>query len=92
VSNKSIAFDVFSVEVRVIEGGVIVKSGLGVSATEDEAGSMTFKDRIIPGKNGSPALASRVRKALKQVVEGAFPKPPKVLADVSGQTTLAGTN
>lgn len=85
---RAVEFDGVQIEVATMEGGHLLTSRLTLGA--DVVGETK---RIVTGKEGSPIVGSRIRKAVKLLLEDAFPKAVKVLAhaDVAGQTVIPGT-
>lgn len=85
---KDIVFNNLKIEVNTMEGGHLLSSTLSLDG--EVVGQ---SQRIVTGKEGSPIIGSRIRKAVKVLLEDAFPKAAKVLAsaDLPGQTVIPGT-
>ncbi len=82
-------FNRMNIEIKSMDGGTLVTAQLTL-AESDGLTSVDQRQEIIAGKPGTSVLNSRVRKAVKRLMEGAFPRPPKVEdADAPGQQRLA---
>lgn len=83
-------FNRLNIEVKTMDGGTLVTSQL-MLADKDSLETVAQRQEIVAGKPGTYALNSRVRKAVKTLIEASFPKKPKdSTADAPGQTTLQG--
>lgn len=78
-------FDTLNIEVKTVEGGSIVSAQLALEGTPVET-----VQRIVAGKPGLPITGSRIRKAVRQLVEAAFPRMKLVASEAAGQLPLPG--
>lgn len=84
MSEKSKAFNELVLSVKTVEGGTIVTGNLLLDSEVVDS-----VQKIVAGKAGTPVLGSRIRKCVKGIVEGAFPKMKLVKSgELPGQQEL----
>lgn len=82
--SKPKEFNELVISAKTVDGGTIVTASL---LLDSEVVDSTQK--IVAGKAGTPVLGSRVRKAIKGLTEGAFPKMRLVSkGEIPGQQEL----
>lgn len=82
--SKSKAFNELVISAKTVDGGTIVTANLLLDSEVVDS-----VQKIVAGKAGTPVLGSRVRKAIKVLTEGAFPKTRLVAqGEVPGQQEL----
>lgn len=82
--SKPKEFNELVISAKTVEGGTIVTANL---LLDNEV--VDSVQKIVAGKAGTPVLGSRIRKAVKGLTEGAFPKMRLVgKGEIAGQQEL----
>lgn len=84
------AFTSFAIDGRNVEGGIVLTTRLLCQRGDGAVEVVDEVTTIVPGRGN--ALNSRVRKAVKSLMLGAFPKPVKDIPDGDETLPLPGTN
>lgn len=80
-------FNELVINAKTVEGGTIVTANLVLDGEVVDS-----VQKIVAGKPGTPVLGSRIRKCVKGLVEGAFPKMKLVAkGEIPGQQELLPT-